>query len=177
VLVLRDFVGWPADQCAAELDTSVASVNSALQRARSSLRTLLGPDRDDWRAGRVDDARSREVVRRYIDAIEHSDDAAIAALLRADVVVSHQPGAGGNDRLEPAWYAGRELVIAAWAPALHSPQPLEMRMVERWVNRTPAVVSSIRLPGTTEYRAFAHSILDIRTDGIAAVVNLLPAPV
>lgn len=173
-LVLRDVLGWPATRCADALDSTVPAVNSALQRARTTLRSLLGSDRDDWRA--VSSARvsgeERALVRHYVDAIERADDAAIAALLRPDVVVGHQPGAGGHDATEPGWYAGRDEVIAAWAPALHSAQPLEMRMVEVWANRRPAVASYVRLPGTDQHRPFGLALLRVEDGQVAEVTNL-----
>jgi RNA polymerase sigma-70 factor (ECF subfamily) len=173
-VVLRDVVGWPADRCAEALGTTVPAVNSALQRARSTLRTQLGDSRDDWRASPTVTVEERALVRRYIDAIESSDDAAIAALLDEDVVVAHQPGAGGHDGAEPAWYQGRSTVIEAWAPALHSPQPLDMRMVEARANRQPAVASYIRVPGRAEHRAFALSLLGTRGGRVTEIANLLP---
>jgi RNA polymerase sigma-70 factor (ECF subfamily) len=48
VLFLRDLLGWSANDTAALLDTSVASVNSALQRARSTLRAELSEPREEW---------------------------------------------------------------------------------------------------------------------------------
>src|SRR5690606_26032593 len=50
VLVLRDVVGWPASDTAAGLEMSVASVKSALQRARATLRRHLPEARHEWRA-------------------------------------------------------------------------------------------------------------------------------
>jgi RNA polymerase sigma-70 factor, ECF subfamily len=174
VLVLRDVVGWPAQRCAAALESTVPSVNSALQRARTALRDYLGAVREEWPAAASHTPAERALVRRYIDAIERSDDAAIAALLHDDVVVGHQPGAGGNETLEPACYSGRAAVIDAWAPALHGRPPLEMRLLEVWANRRPAVASYIRLPGTIEHRAFALSLIRVQDDRIAEITNFPP---
>lgn len=173
-VVLRDVVGWPADRCAEALGVTVPAVNSALQRARTALRTQLGDSRDDWRASPGITGAERALVRRYIEAIESADDTAIAALLHEDVIVSHQPGAGGNETAEPAWYQGRGTVIEAWAPVLHSSRPLQMRTVEVWANRQPAVASYIRMPGTTGHVAFALSLLRARGDRVAEIANLLP---
>ena len=174
VLVLRDVVGWPVERCAEALDTSVASVNSALQRARAALRDRLGAPRDEWPAA-SGTAAERDLVRRYADALERSDDAALAELLAEDVVVGHQPGAGGNMAAEPAVYGGRAFVVEAWAPVLHDPQPLDLRAVPVRANRSPAVATYVRQPGTGEHRAFSLTVLRVDGDGrVAEVVNFLP---
>ncbi|HEV7758190.1 MAG TPA: RNA polymerase subunit sigma-70 [Acidimicrobiales bacterium] len=175
-LVLRDVVGWSAERSATALDTTVASANSALQRARATLRRQLGDRRSEWTAaaGHEATAAERELVRRYIDAIESADDAAIGAVLADDAVVSHQPGAGGNETHAAAAYSGRATIIEAWAPALHSPVPLEMRMVAVAANRQPAVVSYVRLPGTTGHRAFALSLLRLDGGRVVEVANFVP---
>jgi RNA polymerase sigma-70 factor (ECF subfamily) len=171
VFLLRDVVGWPAHQCAAELGLTVPAVNSAAQRARAGLRRRLG-GRDQWPAHPATTPAKRALVRRYIDAIETADDAAIAALLHDDVVVTHQPGAGGNQAAQPLCYTGKTAVLAAWAPALHSPQPLHMRLLEAWANRQPGVASYVRLPGTAEHRAFGLSLLRVHNDQITEITNL-----
>jgi RNA polymerase sigma-70 factor (ECF subfamily) len=174
VLVLRDVVGWPVERCAEALDATVASVNSALQRARSTLRDRLGAPRDEWPAA-TGTAAERDLVRRYADALERSDDAALADLLAEDVVVGHQPWAGGNMTDEPAVYGGREFVVEAWAPVLHDPQPLDLRAVPVRANRSPAVATYVRQPGTAEHRAFSLTVLRLDGDGrVAEVANFLP---
>ena len=66
ILLLRDALGWSAQQTAALLDTSVVSVKSSLQRARATMRRRLPPRRLDWRsAGRPSD-EERAVLRRYM---------------------------------------------------------------------------------------------------------------
>jgi len=174
VLILRDVVGWPADRAAAALDTSVPSANSALQRARRTLRDLLGPTRADWPAAAPATDDERALVRRYVDAVERADDQAIAAVLAADAVVSHQPGAGGNDTTEPGWYGGRSTIVEAWAPALHGPTAVAIRMVPVAANRQPAVVSYARIPGTDDHVPFALSLLRIEHGEVVEVTNFRP---
>ena len=174
VFLLRDAAGWPAHRCATELGLTLPAVNSALQRARSGLRRRLGRTRDRWPAYSATAPAERTLVRRYIDAIETADDAAIAALLHDTVVVTHQPGAGGNQALQPLCYTGKATVIDAWAPALHSPRPVHLRLLETRANRQPAVASYARLPGTVEHRAFGLSLLRIHHDRIAEITNLTP---
>jgi len=66
------------------------------------------------------------------------------------------------------------VVIDAWAPALHSPQPLHLRLLETRANRQPAVASYARLPGTAEHRAFGLSLLRVHHDRITEITNLTP---
>jgi RNA polymerase sigma-70 factor, ECF subfamily len=150
-------------------------VNSALQRARSGLRRRLGRTRDRWPAYSATAPAERALVRRYIDAIQTADDAAIAALLHDTVVVTHQPGAGGNQAPQPLCYTGKATVIDAWAPALHSPQPIHLRLLETWANRQPGVASYARPPGTAEHRALGLSLLRVHHDRIVEITNLTPA--
>src|SRR5262245_17113956 len=172
ILVLRDVLGWPAERCATELALTLPSVNSALQRARGALRQRLGGAREQWPSQRDATDVERALVRRYIDAIEAGDDAAIAALLHEDVVVMHQPGAGGNQSAVPIWYRGRTTVVHAWAPALHGPQPVHMRLVESWANRQPGLASYIRFPGSGEQRAFGLTLFRIERQRISEITNL-----
>ena len=86
VLILREVLRWQATEVAELLDTTVASVNSALQRARATL------------AARTDDLPVAEVtgdqqalLARYVDAFERYDIASLVALLREDAVMSMPP--------------------------------------------------------------------------------------
>jgi RNA polymerase sigma-70 factor, ECF subfamily len=93
VFVLREVLGCSAAETAAVLQTSTAAVNSALQRARSTLDGAAGPA---GASGLVDPER----VERYARAIEHADVDALAALVSADVVLEMPP--------VPAWCRGRQ---------------------------------------------------------------------
>jgi RNA polymerase sigma-70 factor, ECF subfamily len=92
VLILREVLGWKAAEVAELLDTSVASVNSALQRARAALGDADGPGRDD---GAVDpgamDAEQRALLGRYVDAFERYDMDALTALRREDATWAMPP--------------------------------------------------------------------------------------
>ena len=172
VVILRDVVGWSAAKVSTELDMTVAAVNGALRRARATLRNLLGNDRDDW--GRsVDEQVDPSLVRRYNAAVEAGNDTAIAAMLAEDAVVSHQPDAG-QGTAEVTWYAGRDNIVEAWAPALHAPVSLDMRLVEVQVNRQPAVASYVRLPGTSNQRPFGLAVLRFERNLVHEVINLSP---
>jgi RNA polymerase sigma-70 factor (ECF subfamily) len=85
-LILCEVLRWPVSEAAELLDTSVAAINSALQRARSTLRTLPAEDR----AEQLDDADA-ELLDRYVDAFERYDIDRLVALLREDAVQSMPP--------------------------------------------------------------------------------------
>jgi RNA polymerase sigma factor (sigma-70 family) len=90
-LLLRDVLGFSARETADILDTSVASANSALQRARAKL-GREGPARSQQEVLRaLGDDRSRELVARFVDAWNRADVAAIVAMLREDVTFSMPP--------------------------------------------------------------------------------------
>jgi RNA polymerase sigma-70 factor (ECF subfamily) len=80
VLILREVLHWQAAEVAALLETSVASVNSALQRARSTLAATNAGSA----APEPLDAEREALLRRYVDAFERYDMDALTALLRED---------------------------------------------------------------------------------------------
>jgi len=87
VLILREVLRWQATEVAELLETSVASVNSALQRARA---TLASTDLDEDRAVVVDDDQ-QELLAKYVDAFERYDIESLVALLAEDAVMSMPP--------------------------------------------------------------------------------------
>jgi RNA polymerase sigma-70 factor (ECF subfamily) len=100
VLILRDVLGFSAQEVAESLGTTVASANSALQRARTAAEERL-PERSQQATLReLGDARISELVARYADAMERGDLDAIFALLTEDATWSMPP--------MPQWYRGRE---------------------------------------------------------------------
>ena len=104
VLILRDVLGFSSKEVAERLDTSVASVNSALQRARKAVDERL-PERSQQATLRaLDDDEVRKLVEAYVDAWSRRDVEAIAALLAEDAVFSMPPWA--------EWWQGRDLIAS-----------------------------------------------------------------
>jgi RNA polymerase sigma-70 factor (ECF subfamily) len=95
VLVLRDVLAFSAAEVAAQLETSTASVNSALQRARA---TLAGAAPSEEELTDPDDPSVREIVEQYVRAFEAADVDGLVGLLTADVVLEMPP--------VPLWYSG-----------------------------------------------------------------------
>jgi RNA polymerase sigma-70 factor, ECF subfamily len=174
VLIVRDVLGWPAKDTAALLETSVASVNSALQRARPKLRDRLPQRRLEWTASSEPSEEERVVLERYMEALDRSDDDALGELLREDARCSQQSGAGGNMTPDSVWYQGRETLTEAWAPALRGPDAVEFRNVPVLVNMQPALASYIRVPGASEYRAFGIDVLRIEDGEVAEIAVFHP---
>jgi RNA polymerase sigma-70 factor (ECF subfamily) len=93
VLILREVLRWRASEVAELLDSTVASVNSALQRARATLESVQSaehPDGEAPRGAELDDAE-RALLARYVDAFERYDMDALTALLRADATWNMPP--------------------------------------------------------------------------------------
>jgi RNA polymerase sigma-70 factor, ECF subfamily len=108
-LILCEVLRWQATEVAALLDTTVASVNSALQRARATLAARIG-DRDD-----VDvtasplTADQAQLLARYVDAFERYDIESLVSLLREDAVMSMPPydfWLRGPEQMA-AWFLGK----------------------------------------------------------------------
>ena len=88
VLILREVLGFSAREVAESLDTTVASVNSALQRARRAVDERL-PERSQQATLRsLGDARTRAIVDAYLEAWARADVEALRALLAEDAVFS-----------------------------------------------------------------------------------------
>ena len=101
VLILREVLHWQASEVAELLDTSVASVNSALQRARG---TLSDADVHDS-TPKLEEA-DRELLERYVEAFERYDVNALTELIHEDATQSMPP--------YDLWLTGRDNIFAWW---------------------------------------------------------------
>jgi RNA polymerase sigma-70 factor, ECF subfamily len=161
VLILRDVVGWSAKDTAALLELSVASVNSALQRARATLRDRLG-DRHEWSGSAS--AEERELLRRYVEAHERTDADALAELLREDARLTMPPHA--------VWYASREAILVAVRQGF-DPEFGHLRSVVTAANRQPAVAHYLRRPGESVHRPLALDVLRVEGGLIAEITSFV----
>jgi RNA polymerase sigma-70 factor, ECF subfamily len=165
VLILRDVLGWSAKETASLLEASVASANSALQRARATMKQHLPARRLEWAPSSSPTAEERAVLQRYMDATEQADPATLAGLLAEDARTSMPP--------TPVWLQGREAIMTAMVQGL-VPEFGRWRLLPTWANRQPAAACYLRRPGDAEYRAFAIDVLRVE-DGKVAEITAFPA--
>lgn len=102
VLILCEVLRWKASEVAELLETSVASVNSALQRARA---TLEATDLDTETAASVEEP-DQELLARYVRAFEEYDMEALTSLIREDAIQSMPPF--------DLWLRGRDDILTWW---------------------------------------------------------------
>jgi RNA polymerase sigma-70 factor (ECF subfamily) len=166
ILILRDALGWSAKDTAGLLETSVASVNSALQRARSTMRARLPARRLDWTQATGPSDEERSVLRRFMDAHDRADVAAFAALLREDARQAMPP--------HLLWYDGRKAMVTVFARYIHpaSPNyPGQLRFVAAAANRQPAVAVYLRREGDDRYLLLGLNVLEVEKGQVSAITS------
>ena len=156
VLILREVLRWQAAEVAELLDTSVASVNSALQRARA---TLAAKDVAAGGSSEPMDAQKQALLERYVDVFERFDVEAFVALLHEDATLSMPP-----DRF---WLRGRDLLGAWWRGP--GAKCAGSRVVPISVNGTPGC-AAFRAAPDGAHEAFAVQVLET-SDGLITAVH------
>jgi RNA polymerase sigma-70 factor (ECF subfamily) len=136
VLILREVLGFSAQEVSETLDTTVASVNSAMQRARKAIDDKL-PDRSQQATLRaLGDEEIKAIVERYMDAWERGDVDGIVALLAKDATITMPPMA--------TWFRGDGVVVflTEWAfsgRAYNAEGNRRVRVVPARANGQPAI--------------------------------------
>jgi RNA polymerase sigma-70 factor (ECF subfamily) len=166
VLILRDVLGWSAKDAASLLETSVASVTSAVQRARATLKTHLPERRLEWTPGSDPSREERELLQRYVDATERADADVLVEIMREDARFSMPP--------EPGVWVGREAIVAAWKEGgFGTEEYRDFRCLLTRANMQPAVACYLRRPGDSDHRPLALDVLRIE-DGVVAEIVTFP---
>ncbi|HSP37658.1 MAG TPA: sigma-70 family RNA polymerase sigma factor [Frankiaceae bacterium] len=160
VLILCEVLQWKASEAAELLETSVASVNSALQRARATLGATR-PSQDE-RPGELDEA-NQALLLRYVRAFEAYDITALTSLIHEDATQSMPPF--------DLWLSGREDVFAWWfGPGIGCKG-----------SRLVPTTSANGLPAFGQYKPspdggyepWALQVVDIRDGGVAEMTFFL----
>ena len=155
VLVLRDVLGCSAKETARLLETTDASVNSALQRARAGLRESLPEHREEWQHAAEPTAAERELLARYVECSERADAEGLAALMHEDVRFSMPP--------TPGVWTGRSTVVQSWIDGGFGSEAFgSMRCVVTRANGQPAVAAYVRKPGDAAYEPLAIDVLRVQ---------------
>jgi RNA polymerase sigma-70 factor, ECF subfamily len=142
-------------------------VNSALQRARATLKERLPRRRLDWAHAVEPSDEERVLLRRYVDANERSDPAAMLELLREDAYFAMPPAW--------EWWRGREAVVASWVRGGFGSESWgRLRLVPTRANGRPAFANYIRRPGEGSHRPMALDVLRIEDGLIAEVITFEP---
>jgi RNA polymerase sigma-70 factor, ECF subfamily len=166
VLLLREVAGFSAAETASQLDTSVASVTSALQRARVTIRERLPEQSQQSTLRMLGDQRTRDIVRRYADAMQRADIGALAAMITDDVTWSMPP--------IPTWFTGREAALDFL---------VRYPFTDRWKHRPArasaqlAVACYVYDEDCGGYLPGAIDVLTLKEDKIAAVTGFLTADI
>jgi RNA polymerase sigma-70 factor (ECF subfamily) len=162
-LILREVLGFSASEVAEALDTSVASVNSALQRARKTVDERL-PERSQQATVRdLGDERLAKLVDGYMDAMQRGDVEAVVKLLAEDASWSMPPLA--------AWFHGPDL------PEFMRRGPLsgdwDWRQMRTRVSGQPAVASYAWYEPDGCYRPFSLDVFTIEGDRIKEITSFI----
>jgi RNA polymerase sigma-70 factor (ECF subfamily) len=165
VLVLCHTLGWSAKEAAAVLNTSVPSVNSALQRARATLRARLPGPRQEWSPERTPTDAEWDLLRRFMAAWERADAAALVAMMRDDVRWAMPPA--------PLWFDGRD-AIARLFDAFPIGWNGELRVLASAANRQPAMATYIRPHGGSAFELAVLTVLRVEDGRIAELTNFAP---
>jgi len=163
VLILREVLGFSAREVADSLETTVPSVNSALQRARKAVAERLPARSQQETLRSVGDCRIRELVAAYVDAWSSGDVDAVRLLLAEDAVFSMPPWA--------SWWRGRETIAAFVGDAT------EFCAVSIGVpvtaNAQPALAYYTLDGETGRYRATALDVLTFDGESIAEITAFI----
>ena len=158
VLILREVLHWRASEVAELLETSVAAVNSALQRARATLEAL---DLDAGGPAAVD-AEQQELLTRYVEAFERYDIESLVSLLREDATFSMPPF--------PLWLRGPDEVAAFMlGQGIHCKGS---RLLPTSANGGPAV-GVYHPAGPGAYEPWAIVVLEMSAGRIAGLHHFL----
>jgi RNA polymerase sigma-70 factor (ECF subfamily) len=166
-LLLRDVLGFSAAESAELLETSVASVTSALQRARQTISDR--PDREQPISS--PSPYERELLNKFIDAHERGDWQASLDITREDMRVTMPP--------LPALYEGLDDFRGLWVIACGEDGGRgngmgEWKLVRTGVNRMPTAASYLRAPGDNLFRAVKLDVLRVEADKIVEATTFGP---
>jgi RNA polymerase sigma-70 factor, ECF subfamily len=166
VLILRDILGWPAKDAASLLEMTVQSANSALQRARATLKRHLPERRSEWAPRTAPTEAERALLGRYIDATERGNADEFLEMMHEDARFAMPP--------EPGLFEGAKTIVDSWRQfGLGTEEFGRFRCLVTRANRQPAVANYRRLPGDREFLPKYLDVLVIE-DGLITEILAFP---
>jgi RNA polymerase sigma-70 factor (ECF subfamily) len=163
VLILREVLGFSAREVAESLDTTTASVNSALQRARKTVDERLPDESQQQTLRAVGDRKVREIVEGFMDAMGRGDVGKVVSMLAEDAAWSMPPLA--------SWYRGEQLEGFLRIGPLSG--EWRWRHVPAHASGQAAVASYAWDAETGAYLPFALNVLTLRGDRIAEITSFI----
>jgi RNA polymerase sigma-70 factor, ECF subfamily len=157
VLIMRDVLGFSAREVAESLETTVASVNSSMQRARKTVDERLPARSQQETLRELGDDRLRQLVRDYVAAWERRDIDAMVAMLVEGATFAMPP--------HPHWFRGREAVIAFLA-ATGTP---DLRHAATRANGQPAIGWYLWDPPSERYQPASLEVLTLRGGRVSEI--------
>jgi SnoaL-like domain len=119
--------------------------------------------RVDWAPVADPTREERELLQRYIEALERGDAAAMIDLMREDAFFAMPPGPGS--------FVGRETIVGAWVQGGFGSESFgRLRGLVTRVNGQPAVANYLKRPGADEYEPLAIDVLRIENGAVAEIV-------
>ena len=161
VLILREVLGFSAAEVAEMLDTTVASVNSALQRARKAVEERVPEQSQQETLRALGDEELRELVRTYADAWERNDVETVVAMLTEDAAISMPPLA--------SWFGPRD-EMARFLELFPMSGMWRWKALPTTANGQPALAFYVWEDEPGAYLPFALNVLTLRGDKVADVV-------
>ena len=161
VLVLRDVLGFQADEVATMLESSTASVSSALQRARATIEARLPASRE--RAPLPRSTRERELLARFAEAFENGDIDGVVALLTDDALLTMPP--------EPLEYEGHDAIAAFLRDRFATHATRRVTLVPTRANGQPAFGHYIDDPHAPISHCYGLLVLSLDRDRISGLTR------
>ena len=162
VLMLREVLGFSAQETATMLDTSVPSVNSALQRARVAVQERVPERTQQVTLRALGDGGLRKLIGRYVDAWERCDVPAFAGMLAEEATFAMPPLG--------TWYAPRDTIIT-WATSFPMSGQWRWRGVLTSANAQPALAFYAWDEAEGAFMPFALNVLTLRDDALVTDVT------
>jgi len=171
VLIMREVLGFSAKEVAESLETTVASVNSGLQRARKTVEQRLPERTQQATLQALGDEEIRAIVTEYVEAWERGDVDSVVAMLTDDATIAMPPLA--------SWFSGRE-DVAEFLAGFPLSGAWRWRGIPARANGQPALAFYAWDEDAQAHLPFALNVLTFRdrkiSDVVAFAVREMPGP-